>query len=183
VSDELEVLRLVADRLEGAGVQYMLTGSLAMAWYAQPRQTRDIDIVVELPESKLSVVVQAFSADFYVDADVARDEVRRGGMFNMIHNVLVVKVDMIVRKADPYSSEAFARRRKVEMMPGTQIDITAPEDLVLAKLLWAARGESDLQLRDVRNLLRSVPDLDQGYLSSRAQALGVRELLDKAGTP
>lgn len=40
---------MVVERLEAAGIEYMLTGSVAMAWYAQPRQTRDIDIVVELP--------------------------------------------------------------------------------------------------------------------------------------
>src|SRR3954463_4178392 len=101
----------------------MLTGSVAMAWYAQPRQTRDIDLVVELPQSRVTDFVQAFAADFYVDADAARDEVRRLGMFNMIQEALVVKVDVILRKADPYSREAFERRRTIEIVPGTHVSI------------------------------------------------------------
>jgi len=48
---ELEILRDVCVRLEKAQIEYMLTGSMAMNYYAQPRMTRDIDIVVELEES------------------------------------------------------------------------------------------------------------------------------------
>ena len=42
---ELEVLKDVCSRLEREGIGYMLTGSMAMNYYAQPRMTRDIDIV------------------------------------------------------------------------------------------------------------------------------------------
>lgn len=44
VSDELDVLKLVATRFETAGIAYMVSGSVAMSFYAQPRMTRDIDI-------------------------------------------------------------------------------------------------------------------------------------------
>jgi hypothetical protein len=40
MSDELEVLKLVATRLEAAGVAYMISGSIAMNYYAQPRLSR-----------------------------------------------------------------------------------------------------------------------------------------------
>lgn len=45
---ELDVLRIVSERLAAAGIRYMLTGSYAMAFYATPRMTRDLDLVVEL---------------------------------------------------------------------------------------------------------------------------------------
>ena len=45
---ELDVLRDVSRRLETAGIKFMLTGSVAMNYYAQPRMTRDIDLVVAL---------------------------------------------------------------------------------------------------------------------------------------
>jgi hypothetical protein len=182
VSDEIEVLRVVAERLGAAQVEYMLTGSVAMSWYAQPRQTRDVDIVVDLPAAKIGAVVDAFSADFYVDADVVRDEVKRRGMFNMIQDALVVKVDMILRKGGAHDAEAFRRRRLIEIAPGVRVSIIAPEDLILAKLAWAAQGESDLQLRDVRNLLRSVEDLDHTYLSTWARSLGVVDLLERSAS-
>jgi len=171
---------MVVERLEAAGIDYMLTGSVAMAWYAQPRQTRDIDIVIELPESKVEVVVKSFSRDFYVDADVVREEVRRHGMFNMIQDALVMKVDLILRKPDEYGAVAFQRRRRIEMISGFSLHIISPEDLVLAKLRWAAEGESDLQLRDVRNLVHSVDALDTAYLSDWAPKLGVADWLRRA---
>jgi len=43
---ELLALRDVCARLDGAGIAYMLTGSLAMSFYARPRMTRDIDLVI-----------------------------------------------------------------------------------------------------------------------------------------
>jgi hypothetical protein len=64
-----------------------------------------------------------------------------------------------------------------------ELDIISAEDLVLAKLDWAQAGESDLQLRDVRNLLASVVDIDRPYLDRSAQQLGVTDLLRKAETP
>lgn len=48
MKDEFEVMRDVTERLEAAEIPYMLTGSMALNYYAQPRMTRDIDFVVEL---------------------------------------------------------------------------------------------------------------------------------------
>jgi hypothetical protein len=45
---ELLALQDLSARFEGAGIAYMLTGSLAMSYYARPRMTRDIDLVVAL---------------------------------------------------------------------------------------------------------------------------------------
>ena len=69
MSEELEVLRIVAERLRGAGFAYMVTGSVAMSHYAVPRMTRDIDLVVELSASAPDAdrVCRLFEDDFYVD--------------------------------------------------------------------------------------------------------------------
>jgi len=42
------VLKLVATRLDAASIAYMVSGSMAMNFYAQPRMTRGLDIAVEL---------------------------------------------------------------------------------------------------------------------------------------
>jgi len=42
VSAELEVLQDAIARLEGVGIAYMLTGSVALSYYAEPRMTRDV---------------------------------------------------------------------------------------------------------------------------------------------
>jgi hypothetical protein len=42
--------------------------------------------------------------------------------------------------------------------------LVTPEDLLLSKLLWAAESHSEIQLQDVRNLIRSVAHLDWTYI-------------------
>src|ERR1700719_1656488 len=84
------------------GVAYMLTGSMAMNYYAQPRMTRDIDIVVELEMSDAANLVSSFEPDYYVPRDALRSALRERGMFNILHFDSVMKVDLIVRKQASY---------------------------------------------------------------------------------
>ena len=46
MTEELEVLSIVTRRLDSAGIGYMVTGSMAASYYAVPRMTRDVDLVV-----------------------------------------------------------------------------------------------------------------------------------------
>jgi len=43
MSEELNILKLVCQKLELANIQYMLTGSFAANFYAVPRMTRDLE--------------------------------------------------------------------------------------------------------------------------------------------
>ena len=72
MSQELEVLHMVTSRLAEAGIPYMVTGSIAMNYYAIPRMTRDIDIVIELSEEDVEETVRLFQGDFYVDREMAQ---------------------------------------------------------------------------------------------------------------
>jgi hypothetical protein len=175
VSDELDVLKLVAAQLEGAGIPYMVTGSMAANFYAVPRMTRDIDLVIELSERDVDRITRLFQEEFYIDRDTVQQAIRDHTMFNMIHNALVVKVDCVVRKDTEYRREEFARRRAVSIAD-QQIFIVAPEDLILSKLDWAKESRSQMQLDDVWNLLRSVQGLDTAYLNRWVDRLGLAAL-------
>jgi len=175
VSDELDVLKSVTAQLEGAGILYMVTGSMAANFYAVPRMTRDIDLVIELSERDVDRVTRLFQQEYYIDRDMVQRAVRDHAMFNMIHNALVVKVDCAVRKETEYRREEFARRRGVSVA-GQRVFIVSPEDLVLSKLDWAKDSRSQMQLDDVRNLLQSVQGLDTEYLNRWADRLGLTTL-------
>jgi hypothetical protein len=177
--DELAVLKLVTARLDAAGIPYMLTGSLASGHYAEPRMTRDIDLVVELGPADAGRLGALFAAEFDVDEDVIRQAIARRSLFNLIHVEAVVKVDFILRKDEPYRLEEFRRRRRV-LIDGQPMTLVSPEDLILSKLVWAKAGGSELQRRDVRRLLRMAPDLDMAYLERWAAALSVSALLAEA---
>ena len=72
---ELELLLDVTNRLEEAGLDYMLTGSMALNHYAQPRMTRDIDIVLAFYLKDLETLPQLFGDDFYYSEEAARQAI------------------------------------------------------------------------------------------------------------
>ena len=172
MSEEIEVLKIVTGRLESAGIGYMVTGSMALNYYATPRMTRDIDLVVELSPQDTDRVVDLFRDDFYVDAEAVRRAVERREAFNAIEMTRVVKADFVVRKETPYRRTEFARKRRV-LVEGHALFIVAPEDLVISKLDWAKDTRSETQLGDVRSILESVRDLDRTYLERWVADLGL----------
>jgi hypothetical protein len=176
MTDELTILKLVASRLDAAGISYMLTGSIAAGYYAQPRMTRDVDVVVELELGDAQRVAELFTPEFLVDAETVAVAIARRAIFNLIHIAAAVKVDFIIRKDLPYRREEFRRRRQV-MIDGQQMWLVTPEDIILSKLEWARDSRSELQLRDVRALLRAVQVLDQVYLERWSRDLGIADLL------
>jgi hypothetical protein len=129
--DELSVLKLVTARLDAAGLAYMVTGSVALSLYAEPRMTRDVDLVVELGPSDTTRMMDAFGPEFDVDADRIRDAITARSMFNAIHTAAVVKLDIIVRKPGAYRETEFRRRRRAEI-DGAPMWVVSPEDLLLS---------------------------------------------------
>jgi hypothetical protein len=175
VTEELEVLKIVTAALDSVGIPHMVTGSIAANYYALPRMTRDIDIVIEVSGADAERLSELFRADFYVEPEAVGRAIAERTTFNVIHTRLVVKVDFIVRKDSEYRREEFRRRRRVTI-DGFTIFVVTPEDLIISKLDWARDTRSEVQLADVRNLLASVPDLDREYLARWVTGLGLDPL-------
>jgi len=176
IQTELDVLRDVSQRLTAGGVAFMLTGSMAMNYYAQPRMTRDIDLVVKVASEQIDQLIGMFASEYYVDRTMVAKAIAQRSMFNLIHNETIIKLDCIILKSDQYRQQEFARRKRVSL-GDFETWIVSREDLILSKLYWARDSKSELQLRDVRNLLMS--DCDMTYLESCAEDLGVKALLSE----
>lgn len=167
--DELDVLGDVTSRLEGAGVAYMLTGSLATSYHAQPRMTRDIDLVVELSEEDTQRIIDAFRPGYYLSEGAVRDAIRDRSLFELIHIESVTKVGFLVRRDEPYRLAEFERRREVRL-GGLTIWLVSKEDLIISKIAWARDSRSELQRRDVLSLLAS--GYDREYVDRWLRRLG-----------
>lgn len=154
----------------------MLTGSLAMNYYSLPRMTRDIDFVVEARAKDVDTIISTFEPDYYVDRNAVSRAISRERSFNMINNEAFIKVDCIIRKASEYRQLEFSRRRQVEIQ-GVQIWIVSKEDLIISKLYWARDSHSELQLRDVKNLIASGYDVE--YLEHWTRKLELSTLLQE----
>jgi len=168
--DELALIQDVVQRLDRVGLAYMLTGSLAMSFYAQPRMTRDIDLVVEMGSGDAARIHALFEDDYYVSLDAIREAVTHASMFNVIHNESLIKVDLIVRKDEPYRLAEFARRHPVRI-GDLEVYLVSKEDLILSKLVWAKDSLSEQQLRDVQNLTET--GYDRAYLERWLPELGL----------
>jgi len=173
MQNELDIVRDISARFSRAGIEYMLTGSMAMNYYAQPRMTRDIDVVVALEAADADRVFRLFSAEYYVAAEAVGRSIVQQSMFNLIHVESVIKVDCIVRKATAYRLTEFARRQLIQIQD-FQTWIVSKEDLILSKLCWAKDSHSEWQLRDVKNLVAT--GFDGPYIARWTRELEVEEL-------
>ena len=169
------LLTMVVQVLEEAGVPYMLTGSVASAYYAQPRATQDLDFVIDAPLSRIHAVVDGLRArGLYVSRDAAEQAFRARGQFNAIDPVTGWKADLIFRKNRPFSEEEFGRRTPAVVV-GVSVSLPTPEDLIVAKLEWSQLGDSELQRRDVVQLVEKVwRTLDRSYIERWVEELGLQ---------
>jgi hypothetical protein len=173
VQNELDIVRDVSRKLDAAGIGYMLTGSMAMNYYAQPRMTRDIDVVVALRPIDAERVVKLFSPDYYVSREAVDSSIAHQSLFNLIHNESVIKVDCIVRKQNEYRLNEFNRRQRIKIQD-FETWIVSKEDLILSKLFWAKDSRSETQLSDVKNLVAT--GYDRAYIERWTAELGLANL-------
>ena len=183
--DAAQALEALKGILLGLGIDYVIGGSVASSYYGEPRSTRDTDLLVRLPAHRLDEFLRALSGRFYAPEQSARDAVRVGGMFNIVHLATMHKFDLYPSRDTTLDEEDFARRRLVPLSPdGTNSSfLGAPEIVVLRKLDWYRRGNlaSEHQWRDVLGVLKGQKErLDLDYLRRMAAALEVGELLEQA---
>jgi hypothetical protein len=174
--NEIDIVRDISQRFEQAGVPYMLTGSMAMNYYAQPRMTRDIDVVIAIGPEDAERIAALFRPDYYVSEENIRQSLRDESIFNLIHQESVIKVDCIIRKRSEYRRLEFERRQRISILDFTTF-IVSKEDLIISKLFWARDSRSELQLGDVKNLLAT--GCDAAYLQHWTRELGLNNLLQE----
>ena len=174
--NEVDIVRDISRKFEHADIAYMLTGSMAMNYYAQPRMTRDIDVVVAIAPKDVQRLIDLFPPDYYVSEQSIRESLAEESIFNLIHNESVIKVDCIVRKSSEYRKIEFERRQKISILDFTTFIVTK-EDLIVSKLFWAKDSRSELQLGDVKNLLATGYDSD--YLRHWTHELKLDSLLEE----
>jgi hypothetical protein len=180
----LRVAFLVLEVLDRLAVPYHLGGSYASAIHGIPRQTQDVDLVVDLHKECIQDLVQALVGEFYVDEEAVTRAVRERGSCNLVHHATGIKVDLFVKGAAPFDVAEFDRKVAVQLGDETphEVFVKSAEDTLLRKLLWYRLGGevSDRQWEDVRGILAvQAGRLDMAYVRDWADRLGIRQLLDR----
>jgi len=153
--DLLDELKQLVAQLHDEGIEYALCGGLAMAVYAFPRATLDIDIMID--GSSLERTQRAFH-DLGFTVNAAPMQFQDGKIH--IHRVSKIEpgtgetlsVDMLI--ATPEVRQAWESRASVEWEGGT-LCVVSPEGLILLKSFRRSGQDQD----DIR-YLRSILDED-----------------------
>ena len=148
--------------LEQAGIEYMVTGSVASIIYGEPRLTNDVDLVLTLTVEHASELIEIFSLkEFYIPpVETIRDEILRGakGHFNFITLATGFKADIYSAGIDKLHMQALAKKRRFQFGDNS-IWIAPPEYVILRKLEYYKEGENDKHLRDTSNMLMASGDM------------------------
>jgi hypothetical protein len=176
---QTQLLIEAASALEGAGIGYMLTGSLASSLQGEPRATHDVDLVIEVDGRCVDAIAAAFGApEFFFDDVAARGSLATRSLFNLLDTASGDKIDFWPLTESAFDASRFARRRSTSAF-GRSIFVSAPEDTILQKLKWASdSGSTERQLNDAAGVYAvQSGTLDEAYLDTWAERLNVTPLL------
>jgi hypothetical protein len=149
-----EKVAVLAQSLAEAGLPHAFGGAIALAYYATPRGTRDVDINVFLPTSAFERVLAALLP---LGVEPPTPAMRRA-----LEREEQVRLDWDGTPLDLFFSynelhHACVERKRVVPFGRERLTILSPEDLAIFKVVYAR----DKDWRDLREmLLAQGPDLD-----------------------
>jgi len=185
-ADALAAMLPVIAQFERMGIDYYVGGSIASSLFGVGRSTLDVDIIADMTENQVELFVQALRSIYYIDGNMIREAIRRRSCFNLIHLTTSYKIDVFVLKNRKFDHQSMSRRRRDTLHDEdklSEIYLSSPEDILLAKLEWYRLGDeiSDKQWNDILGIMKiQQKALDRPYLEKWAGELGVGDLLAKA---
>jgi hypothetical protein len=176
-----DLLKSLVEKLDGAGIDYMITGSVASSLQGEPRLTHDIDVVIEITRDRIPVILDSFPAPrYYVEEAAILEAIETGGMFNVIDVVEGDKIDFWLLTREPFDRSRFARKCEEEVL-GIRLKVSRPEDTILVKLRWSGlSGGSEKYFIDALRVFEvQGGHLDLDYLKEWSSALGLEDLYQR----
>jgi len=176
---EPNLFLMFTQRLNTLGVAYMVSGSVAVIIYGEPRLTHDVDLIVVLDRGHIARLPEVFPpSEFYcppsevIAVEAAREQ---RGHLNIIHHQTGFKADVYLSGQDPLHAWGLARARQLEV-DGQRLVVAPPEYVILRKLEYYREGGSEKHLRDIRSMLSTSPQAIQiAELEQQIAARGLQE--------
>jgi hypothetical protein len=161
--------------IEAHQVPYVFTGSFSLGFWAQPRSSKDIDVVVLLdpdPTKRRALLCDLEKAGFQVARDAVSDleKLHSTPLGLTLPNGGRIVVELLVPEPEREKlTRRIVDRAKLMPFPGLPngVRVVSPEDLIVYKLLLFRDGSGPFQtddLKDIRGLLALRKDLDLGYI-------------------
>jgi hypothetical protein len=173
-----EFINNIVEKLQKAGIEYVICGSTAATFYGLMRSTQDTDIIINPTREQLIKFIELLGKKYYVSNETAFEALNQGAMFNVIDIENSFKADLIIKKPSGFAAEEFRRKRKENLLD-KRVFILSPEDSILSKLVWAKQSRSETQYKDVMTILEAKEgQLDMEYLNKWAKILDVENDLN-----
>lgn len=170
----------VLDALAAADITYLIGGAVALAAWGDPRTTRDLDLVIELPfESMTALSRELAQRGMLVPVENMVDlmiEHRADLPLNAIDMHSGYKAEFFLLKpGDVFRASSLARRRLVDLGPALgEVYVHAPEDLILNKLHYFQISQQPKHTRDIAAIVLNLgQELDYDYIGRWVQPLGL----------
>jgi hypothetical protein len=173
----------ILHKLENIGAPYVIIGGFAAIMYGINRATYDIDIVVDLEESHIEALAEAYPLPrYYADPYQMRNAIRIRSIFNIIDTERGEKADLFPITMDERYRPALDNRvRQVAEIVGQEpLEVWAarPEDVIFGKLLAWAELQTERHASDIYEMMiahylgNQAVELNEAYIDQRAQQLG-----------
>ncbi|MBC8508076.1 MAG: hypothetical protein ISR58_05370 [Anaerolineales bacterium] len=171
-----DFVKLVLAALNAAEIPYMIGGAVAAWAWGEPRATRDLDVVVQVPIEAVNRLSEELTArDILVPPDIILNQLledRADIPINAIHMHSGYKADIyLTREGDALRKEAFRRRKQVDLGPEIgNVYLHTPEDLIIYKLWYYSLSQQTKHLRDITAIVNTLGnELDQIYIRRWAE--------------
>jgi hypothetical protein len=182
--DVIDALSPLVEAFDRLGITYYIGGSVSSSLHGLARQSQDVDVIADIRPDQVHALVQALQSAYYVDEQAWQAAISHGYLYNVIHLNTMLKLDLIPLKQRAFTREEARRAQPDLLETGTRpVRIASAEDAVLTKLKWFDIGgrSSARQWNDILGIMgRQGTSLDLAYLRHWADALRVRDLLERA---
>ena len=142
----------IHETLDELRISHAVGGALALAYYADPRATIDIDINVFLPTDQGDRVIDELTTLGIDSVAVDKAALERDGQCRLWWGANAVDLFFAY---DPFHEEMRKQTRRVPFA-GTMIPVLAPEHLAVCKAVFDRRKD----WMDIEQMLIATDDLD-----------------------
>ncbi len=147
-----EKIVAIHERFEHEGVAHAFGGALALAYYAEPRATDDIDVNVFLAPTDFHAVEHALTPLGVETGRIDRSALERDGQCRVLWGR--TPVDLFFAYDELH--DAMRRETRVQPFGADRLPVLAPEHLLVCKAIF----DRPKDWLDIEQILVCVEDLD-----------------------